>query len=86
MVAWMSSKHFKDQLKTKGAAQKNIVSVKEIKKIKYPVAKKNQIDEIIKQVDRIKSISHELNKLYEMKLSLYKKLFQSLLQEDFNYE
>lgn len=86
MIAWMSSKHFKDQLKTKGAAQKNIVSVKEIKKIKYPVPKKNQIDEIIKQVHRIKSISNELNKLYEMKLSLYKKLFQSLLQEDFNHE
>ena len=86
MIAWMSSKHFKDQLKTKGAAQKNIVSVKEIKKIKYPVPKKNQIDEIIKQVHRIKSISNELNKLYEMKLSLYKKLFLSLLQEDFNHE
>lgn len=86
MIAWMSSKHFKDQLKTKGAAQKNIVSVEEIKKIKYPVPKKNQIDEIIKQVHRIKSISNELNKLYEMKLSLYKKLFQSLLQDDFNHE
>ena len=45
-----------------------------------------EIDEIIKQEHRIKSISNELNKLYEMKLSLYKKLFQSLLQEDFNHE
>lgn len=68
----------------KGAAIKNIASVKELKKIKVPVPDLNVQNEIVRQIKESSQKVLELRKLQESQLSDLKALEQAYLREAFN--
>jgi len=82
---WMESGVFQDDLKsyTKGAAIKNVVSVKILKEIKMFVPKLREQKSIVKKLDALSTETKKLEKIYEQKLADLDELKKSVLKKAF---
>ncbi|MDP1721958.1 MAG: restriction endonuclease subunit S [Candidatus Gottesmanbacteria bacterium] len=85
---WMESGVFQDDLKmyTKGAAIKNVVSVKILKEIKILVPKVSEQKIIVKKLDEFSAETKRLEQIYEQKLSDLDEFKKSVLSKAFHAE
>lgn len=85
---WMESSVFQDDLKnyTKGAAIKNVVSVKILKEIKILVPKILEQKAIVKKIKFFSAETERLKKIYEQKLADLEELKKSILSKAFHAE
>jgi type I restriction enzyme S subunit len=82
---WMESGVFQDDLKkyTKGAAIKNVVSVKILKDIKMFLPKIQEQEVIIKRLDALSAETKKLEEIYKQKLADLEELKKSVLKKAF---
>ncbi len=82
---WMESGVFQDDLKmyTKGAAIKNVVSVKILKEIKLSTPKIEEQKSIVKKIKSFSTETENLEKIYEQKLVDLDELKKILLKKAF---
>ena len=85
---WIESGVFQDDLKiyTKGAAIKNIVSVKILKGIKILVPKIQEQKTIVKKIAALSAETKKLEVIYKQKLADLEELKKSVLKKAFNGE
>ncbi|MDD4136056.1 MAG: restriction endonuclease subunit S [Candidatus Shapirobacteria bacterium] len=83
---WMESRTFQDDLKiyTKGAAIKNVVSVKILKEIKMLVPKIQEQRTIVKKINALFLETRRLEAIYQKKLLNIEELKKSILKRAFN--
>jgi type I restriction enzyme S subunit len=83
---WMESRTFQDDLKiyTKGAAIKNVVSVKILKEIKMLVPKIQEQRTIVKRINALFLETRRLEAIYQKKLLNIEELKKSILKRAFN--
>jgi len=82
---WMESSVFQDDLNkyTKGAAIKNVVSVKILKEIKLFVPKIQQQKSIVAKLDAVSAETKKLEVIYQQKLADLEELKKSVLKKAF---
>jgi type I restriction enzyme S subunit len=82
----MESRTFQDDLKiyTKGAAIKNVVSVKILKEIKMLVPKIQEQRTIVKRINALFLETRRLEAIYQKKLLNIEELKKSILKRAFN--
>jgi len=85
---WMESQDFQNQLSkfTKGAAIKNVASVKILKGIITPLPRLDKQKEIINKIEVFTKETNKLSEIYTQKLLSLEELKQSILQKAFNGE
>lgn len=85
---WMESGVFQDDLNkyTKGAAIKNVVSVKILKEIRLFVPKIQQQKSIVAKLDALSAETKKLEAIYKQKLADLEELKKSVLKKAFNGE
>ena len=85
---WIESGVFQDDLKiyTKGAAIKNIVSVKILKGIKILLPKIQEQKTIVKKIAALSAETKKLEVIYKQKLADLEELKKSVLKKAFNGE
>lgn len=85
---WMESGVFQDDLNkyTKGAAIKNVVSVKILKEIRLLVPKIQQQKSIVARLDALSAETKKLETIYIQKLADLEELKKSILKKAFNGE
>lgn len=83
---WMESGVFQDDLNkyTKGAAIKNVVSVKILKEIRLFVPKTQQQKSIVAKLDALSAETKKLEAIYKQKLADLEELKKSILKRAFN--
>lgn len=85
---WMESRVFQDDLKiyTKGAAIKNVVSVKILKEIQIILPKIEEQKSIVKKLDILSEQTKKLEAIYQKKLTDLEELKKSVLKKAFDGE
>lgn len=88
LKTWMESQDFQDQLNkfSKGAAIKNVASVKTLKEIKVPIPSIDNQNKVISKLDNLSEQTKQLENIYSQKLSSLEELKQSILQKAFKGE
>lgn len=83
---WMQSSDFQDGLKiySKGAAIKNVVSVKILKEIEIPFTEVSNQKTIIKKLDQLSEQTKNLELIYQKKISAIEELKRSILSKAFS--
>lgn len=71
---------------SKGAAIKNIIAVKELKKINIPLIEIEKQKQVVKQIDEFKLETKKLEAIYQQKIYDLDELKKSILQKAFNGE
>lgn len=82
---WLQSENFQDSLKkyTKGAAIKNVASVKVLKNIEFPIPPLQQQKQIVAILDKAFAAIDKAKENAEQNLKNAKELFESYLQDVF---
>ncbi len=70
----------------KGAAIKNIVAVKELKKIQIPLSSLPEQKQIVKKLDELSAKTKKLESVYQQKIDDLEELKKSVLKKAFNGE
>lgn len=85
---WMTSENFQDQISfhAKGAAIKNVASVKVLKRISAPVPRRNIQERIVSKLNEFLQHTQGLETIYQHKLKSLEELKQSILQKAFTGE
>ena len=85
LKSWMESGVFQDDLKkyTKGAAIKNVVSVKILKDIRMFVPKIQEQKSIVHKLDALSAETKKLEAIYQQKLANLEELKKSVLKKAF---
>ncbi|MBU0459556.1 MAG: restriction endonuclease subunit S [Nanoarchaeota archaeon] len=88
LKVWMESKDFQKQLTkfSKGAAIKNVASVKVLKEIDMPFPSIEEQAQIISKLDNLSEQTKQLESIYSKKLLSLEELKQSILQKAFKGE
>jgi len=71
---------------SKGAAIKNIIAVKELKKIEIPLLNIEEQEQIVAQLDKLQTETKKLEAIYQKKINNLEELKKSILQKAFNGE
>lgn len=83
---WMQSVDFQKKLTSKGAAIKNVSSVKILKEIKIPLPSIKEQQSLVSKLDALSAETKKLEAIYQQKLNDLEELKKSLLQKAFNGE
>lgn len=85
---WMKSKVFQDSLKgySKGAAIKNVVSVKILKEISIAVPSVKEQESIVEKLDALSAETKKMEVIYKQKLADLEELKKSILNKAFTGE
>jgi type I restriction enzyme S subunit len=88
LTRWMESTHFFNEIakNSKGAAIKNVASVKVLKEIKIPLASKQTQIEIVNSIDLLENQTNSLLNILLRKLKNTEELKKSILQKAFSGE
>jgi type I restriction enzyme, S subunit len=88
LKTWMESQDFQEQIKkfSKGAAIKNVASVKVLKEINMPLPLLEEQKQIVAKLDNLSAETKKLEQIYNQKLTDLEELKKSILQKAFNGE